>query len=527
MTKYYIIFISCFIINLNQNLQAQFNIEWQKSLGGNAIDLLLSSAPTADGGSILAGYSNSNDGDVSLHYGTIATSDYWIVKLNVDGEIVWQKTYGGTKNDAAYAVQPTSDGGYIVAGESYSNDMDVSNHIGLSDFPDYWIIKLDGNGDLEWEKSYGGTNIDAARSIMETDDDGFIVAGYSWSNDENVSGNHGFSDYWVIKISSVGTLVWQKSFGGSSFDAANSIIQSEDGEYIVAGNTYSNDGDVTFHSGTTAFSDCWIIKLYSDGTINWQRSFGGTDKDEARAIKQTSDDGFIITGNTSSSNGDVTVQHGDGDYWVFKIGLIGNLMWEKSLGGTFIDIAHDVLETEDGEYWVTGVSNSLTVDVSGHHGNEFTSDFWLAKLSQTGDLLAESSFGGSGDDSGWAILNPGSNQLILAGTTNSTDGDVNPAYSNGDYCVFKLNITTAIVSNDFSAINIFPNPAKSILTIAIAETILHFSPYLQIIDVNGKVVLSHILVNTNNAIPFNLTEGIYIIQIIGTHYDLTRKLLVE
>lgn len=513
MTKYYIIFISYFIINLNQGLQAQFNIEWQKSLGGNALDLLLSSAPTADGGTILAGYSNSNDGDISLHYGTSATSDYWIVKLNADGELIWQKTYGGTKNDAAYAVQPTSDGGYIVAGESYSNDIDITAHHGSTDYPDYWIIKLNSDGELEWEKSLGGTNIDAARTIMPTNDGGFVAAGFTWSNDENVSGNHGLSDYWVIKISSVGTLLWQHCYGGSAADAAYSVIQTNDGDYIVAGNTYSNDGDITFHLGTTSFSDSWIVKLFDDGTINWQRSFGGTDKDEARKIKQTEDEGFIIVGNTFSSDGDVTTQHGNGDYWVVKIGLIGNLMWQKSLGGSFIDIAHDVIQTETGEFFISGLSNSVTGDISSHHGTEFTSDFWLAKLSATGDILGEFSLGGSGDDASKCVINAGPNQLMLTGNTNSLDGDITPSYSNGDYCVFKLNITSSVNNNFISNLNISPNPTESDFNITVDENILNYQPLLQITNMNGITVLEKRLTLMNNFLHTDLPSGIYLVTI--------------
>ncbi|MCD6418321.1 hypothetical protein J7M00_06020, partial [bacterium] len=231
-------------------------IVWQKCLGGSDWDEAYSIQQTDDGGFIIAGESYSNDGDVSGNHGG---GDYWVVKLNSAGDIVWQKSLGGSDWDEAYSIQQTTDGGFIVAGESVSNDGDVSGHHGSSGYSaDYWLVKFNSAGSIEWQKSLGGSGDDVAFSIQQTTDGGFIVAGYSESNDSDVSGNHsyyGYYDYWVVKLNSAGNIDWQKCLGGSDDDWAYSIQQTFDGGYIVAGYSYSNDGDV---SGNHGAYDYWV-----------------------------------------------------------------------------------------------------------------------------------------------------------------------------------------------------------------------------------------------------------------------------
>ena len=210
---------------------------------------------TSDGGYITAGYSGSRNGDISdPRWG----EDYWIVKLDNTGNTEWQKSLGGTNSETARSILQTSDGGYIVAGHSTSIDGDVSGkHRQV--YPDYWIVKLDETGNIEWQKSLGGTGSDAANSILQTLDGGYMVAGSSQSNDGDVSGSHGDSDYWIVKLDETGNIEWQKSLGGKDLDNAQSIIQTSDGGYMAAGWSTSNDGDVSSNYGRFDF---WIVKLY-------------------------------------------------------------------------------------------------------------------------------------------------------------------------------------------------------------------------------------------------------------------------
>ncbi len=193
-----------------------------------------------------------------------------LAKSYAQPAIQWEHAYGGSDQDAANCIRQTSDSGYIVAGYSISTDGDVTGGHGSYD---YWVVKLSRTGSIQWEKTYGGSDQDLANCIQQTTDGGYIVAGRSRSTNGDVTGNHGMDDYWIVKLSSTGALQWQKSFGGSSNDAATSIQQTTDGGYIVAGYSNSFDGDITSSRG---MNDYWMVKLTSTGTMVWQKSFGGT-----------------------------------------------------------------------------------------------------------------------------------------------------------------------------------------------------------------------------------------------------------
>jgi hypothetical protein len=360
-------------------------IKWQKSLGSIHMEGANSMAHTSDGGYIVAGYASSNGGIVSGNHGNV---DYWVVKIDDTGAIQWQKSYGGTNYDVAFSIIQTKDSGYVVAGSSFSNDGDVTGHHGSNIYPDYWIVKLDDTGIIEWQKSLGGTNNDDATSILQTSDGGYIVAGYSSSNDGDVVGHHVNSmtitnDYWVVKLDGEGVIQWQKSLGGKYEDEATIILPTKDGGYIVGGGAASNDGDVTGHHGSTYIFDCWVVKINDTGAIQWQKSFGGSNADEVESIKETNEGGYIVAGYSRSNDGDATINHGNNgseDFWVVKLDDTGSLQWQKSLGGSVSEIASSVLETADSGYIVAGGATSFFGDISGHHGISGNSDCWVVKL---------------------------------------------------------------------------------------------------------------------------------------------------
>ena len=169
---------------------------------------------------------------------------------------------------------------------------------------------------ISWQKSLGGSDDDYARSIQQNTDEGYIIAGAFSSNDGDVSGNHGYFDYWIVKLTSAGDINWQKSLGGNEYDWANSIQQTTDGGYIIAGDSKSNDGDVSENQGD---DDSWIVKLTSTGEIDWQKALGGSGNDQASSIQQTTDGDYIIAGFSNSNDGNVSGNHGGFDYWIVKI----------------------------------------------------------------------------------------------------------------------------------------------------------------------------------------------------------------
>ena len=403
-------------------------IEWQKCLGGTADDFANSIQQTSDGGFIVAGETRSNDGDVSGNHGK---SDAWVVKLNSLGDILWKKCLGGTGNDYARSIQQISDGGFILTGYTNSNNGDVSGNNG---YYDAWVVKLNSSGDILWQKCLGGTYDDYARSIQQTSDTGFILAGYTFSNDGDVSGNHGFSDAWVVKLNSSGDIIWQKCFGGTNEDYAYSIQQTSDSGFIVAGYTFSNDGDV---SGYHGYFDYWVVKLNSSGDIEWQKCLGGTYYDYAYSIQQTSNGGFIVAGSTNSNNGDVSGYHGYFDYWVVKLNSSGDIEWQKCLGGTNNDYANSIQQTSDGGFIVAGYTESNDGDVSGDHGGDY--DAWVVKLNSSGDILWQKCLGGTIDDRAYSIQQTSDGGFIVAGFTVSNDGDVSGNHGASDAWVVKLN----------------------------------------------------------------------------------------
>ncbi|WP_309641011.1 T9SS type A sorting domain-containing protein [Flavobacterium sp.] len=493
-------------------------IEWQKTLGGTEFDSARSILQTPDGGYIVAGSSISNNGDVSGNHGG---SDVWVVKLSSLGDIIWQKSLGGSGGDYATSIQLTTDEGYIVAGSSSSTNGDISGNHGDSDF---WVVKLSPVGNIVWQKSLGGTGYDYATSIQQTSDDGYIVAGISMSNNGDASGNHGSQDYWVVKLSSLGDIVWQKSLGGTNGDYATSIQQTSDHGYIVAGGSDSNNGDA---SGNHGSYDFWVVKLSSEGDIVWQKSLGGTDYDNANSIQQTSDGEYIVVGQSMSNNGDVSINHGSYDFWVVKLSSLGDIVWKKCLGGTNADYANSIQQTTNGEYIVAGRSYSNDGDiVSGHH--EYY-DFWVILLNSSGTILAQKSLGGSGgDDVAYSVQQTTDGMYVIAGGTSSNDGDVSGNHGNEDFWVVKLNQEFLLSTNEIQIqpnISMLPNPSSNYITFQDDDKSNNNFKYI-IVDASGKVAKSgHSKFNEKINIQ-SLTNGNYIIQIeIENGEKKTEKLI--
>ncbi|RCR70529.1 hypothetical protein [Larkinella punicea] len=405
-------------------------MDWQKTLGGTDLDYSRAIKPTSDGGYVVAGETKSNDGNVSGNHGD---NDVWVVKLNGFGNMVWQKALGGTGYDFASAVIPTPDKGFVVAASTFSNNGDVSGNHGESDF---WVVKLNSAGGIVWQKALGGTGTEYARAITTTADGGFVVIGETLSNDGDVSGNHGGSDIWVVRLNSIGGIVWQKTLGGTGYEAATAITTTADGGFVLTGQTSSNDGDVSGNHGGQ--SDAWVVKLSGSGNVVWQRALGGssTQVDIALAITPTSDNGYTIAGTTSSDDGDVLGNHGRYDAWVVQLNDQGKFIWQKTLGGAGDDIANAITTTADGGFLVAGSTNSNDGDVSGFHGGIL--DVWVVKLTRLGQLSWQKPLGGTDEESVFGIAPASDGGYVMAGYTGSNNGDVTGNQGERDFWVIKL-----------------------------------------------------------------------------------------
>ncbi len=384
---------------------------WKKTIGGSGGDEIRSINKTTDGGFIMAGSSSTTTFDS----GNNGAKDFWVIKTDIEGGIEWQKLFGGSMTDEAFSAKQTTDGGYIIAGESMSNNFDVSGNHG--DF-DVWVIKLDGSGNLEWEKSLGGSKIDRARSVIQVSDGGFIIAGWSNSEDGDLTENKGNYDIWIVKLNSNGVIGWQVSYGGSSFEEANNVFETTDGGFIIGGTATSSDGDV---SASHAGYEMWVLKINNVGVLNWQKTYGGSSTDRLWGMDKCNDGGYILAGQSNSNDGDVTGNLGVNDGWVVKIDSQGNIMWEKSLGGSSTDQFNSVKQTLDGGFILGGHSASADGDL---YNNEGTFDYWALKLNAMAEVEWSTSFGGYTNEYIYSVLESSSGEYILAGYTHSDDGDV-------------------------------------------------------------------------------------------------------
>ncbi len=396
-------FIIVFCLLILKALAQAPDIEWQRSFEGVYAYSNQSIQQTEDGGYIVAGH-YERQGNYNNY-----TSDFWITKLDKSGITEWQKFFGGSgfnQNESYPSIQQTTDGGYIIAGSSYGGD-----GAGM----DYWVIKLDGAGNMQWQKTFGGSGTDWASSVRQTVDGGFIAAGRSMSNDGDVTGNHGGYDFWIVKLNESGSIQWQRSLGGSHDDWASSVWQTADEGFIIAGRSMSNDGDV---SGNHGYEDCWVIKLDKAGNIQWQKCYGGSALDRGYSIQQTEDRGFIVAGTATSKDGDLSDHNGDWAYWVLKLDESGDIQWQKTLGASRASVeAYSIQETGDGGYIVTG---------SGVTGNYAVAklDYSVIKLDESGNIQWQKSLGGSEIDISYSVIQTTDGGYVVAGYSMSNDGNV-------------------------------------------------------------------------------------------------------
>lgn len=361
-------------------LNASGEIEWENHVASDVtydVDLL----PAPDGGYLAVATAwkpecrGLNDG-VNFH----------AVKFNSVGEVEWKKYYGGSRNDYVYAATVTSDNNYILAGHTESNDGDVSgNHGGR----DYWIIKIDQQGTLIWQKALGGSLDEEAYGIAASDDGGCVVTGRSYSNDQDVTGNHGNIDAWTVRLSGNGDVQWKRTLGGSMFESGNAVTNGPGGGFIVAAQANSNDGDVSgLHNTFGAASDYWIISLSPSGNIIWSRCYGGRFNESPYAIKPVNGGGYVVFGSGESDDGDLTCNKGLSDAWLIRINATGSLLWQKSFGGNYYDEGFSVLPLADNSFIIA--AETCSQNVAGHHPHPTEhnlgtcGDFFIAKLAPEG-----------------------------------------------------------------------------------------------------------------------------------------------
>jgi hypothetical protein len=489
-------------------------IQWQKSLGSGGRDVANSIQQTYDGGYILAGSAGSINGDVSVGYGS---GDYWLVKLDGFGAIQWEKCYGGFATDEGQCAKQTLDSGFVFIGRSQSGGVGSGNHGG----DDYLVIKTDDLGNIQWKKSLGGSSSDWGLSIEQTHDGGFIALGVSTSTNGDVIGNHGGGgDYWAVKLSNSGAVEWQKCYGGTGYDYGDFIHQTYDRGYIISGYSSSTNGDVTGNHGQ---EDLWIIKTDSLGSIQWQKSLGGSSYESGTRIFQNVDSSYAVIGMSKSNNGNISGNHPYGDCWIIKLNSVGNIIWQKAFGGSNLDLGQDVQQTTDGGFIIGGYTTSNDGDVTGHHGS---GDGWVLKLDSIGNLEWQKCLGGTNVDMINSIQQTVDGAYVLAGNSTSNNGDLTSNKGQEDIWVIKLGQQVGLKENEvIPVVNAYPNPGNgSFIFTGLKKELLQ----VEVFNTIGEMIVTGLVnVDAPGLDMRNFENGIYFYRIKYSGRFQQGKLIIE
>jgi uncharacterized repeat protein (TIGR01451 family) len=391
-------------------------IVWQKPIGGSSsesADILIHSR---DSTFLMITSSFSTNGEVGGNYGA---TDIWVVNYNRSGTILWTRRLGSSSFEFPYDAFQKNNGQYIIGGQAGSgNNFDVSGNHG---FTDMWVINLAENGNTRWAKCFGGSSFDDLKRIIPTDDGGYIIVGSTQSTDFDATGNHGLYDLLTIKIDSLGGIQWRNILGGDNDDRVIDATKAADGSIYMVAKTYSNNtGNITNYKGD---GDIWVVKLNSSGVLQWQKTLGGSSDESPVRLRITNDNNLLILSTSSSNDGDVTGNHGSSDLWLTKLNTTGNIIWQKSFGGTNGEIADQIIEESDGSLVLLGAAYSNNGNLTGNFGR---TDIWVVKTTVDGNLQWQKNYGGSGWDGSVQVqkkLNH-TGYYIIGYTDSHNDGNV-------------------------------------------------------------------------------------------------------
>lgn len=393
-------------------------LKWQSKQGGAQTDYGRSIDSTADGGMVIAGYNRSITGAVTMKYPNPVeplSADGWIIKIDKSGNRVWSSQFGGSKHDEFWDVKATSDGGAIAVGETASADGDVTTPFGGIDM---MIVKVDANGNKQWFKTYGTSLAGVAKSVIILQDGTYLVAGYTAGNGNIFTGSKGGNDAWLLHLNTDGTVIKLKNYGGSDNDEAWDVKAIPSGGYVFTGYTGSrNTGNVTGHHGGT---DAWTVKVDADLNLVTAKCFGGTNNENSKGVKPMPDGGFIIAGNEGSNDLDFAgKQHNGTEAFLIRTNANLEKIWVRTYGSSGNDYFYDVVVKANGGLIGAGEAGANDGDVTGLFG---VADAWLADIDPaTGDLISQKTYGtGQGDRCEKLILWP-SGDILFTGMVSAAD----------------------------------------------------------------------------------------------------------
>jgi hypothetical protein len=421
-------------------------LHWQKAMGGKNNEFAYSTAELADGSLVIVGSTDSGkDGDIAEAKGGV---DMWVVKTNASGKIEWSKCYGGTKEDIATDVVETPDGGILVVGTTQSQDGDA---VGNGSRGGLILLKIKSNGILDWRRVIGsgiqaGENAflkadGTSRPSLKATKDGNFILGASREN--NVGGNLKGHDFWIAKINPIGGVIWQQSFGSSQTEAVSDVIQSSDGGYLLVGGTNAIIGEM--EGSGKGFYDIYLVKVNANGVFQWQKVFGGSSFDVGFSAIETSDKGFFIVGETTSKDGDFVGNLGNKDGYIIKIATDGKFLWKNLLGGVEDDGINKIQKVGN-NYVGYGFSGSKFNTIQ---ANSTLPDFWMVNFTEAGTVNSHRLWGGGDLDMARNGMTLKDGSFLLVGQTESIDGDIKQIKGNIDFWVIKVGTPLTVHVADF------------------------------------------------------------------------------
>jgi hypothetical protein len=499
-------------------------IEWDSLYGGNGHETLNTMLVTNDGGCIMGGYSESEKSG-NKSEASKGKSDFWVIKTDKNGTIEWDKTIGGDDYDELNSIVQTTDGGYLLGGDSSSGISGDKTEAKRSEQKDYWIVKLDGDGNIEWDKTIGGDGIDYLKSVNTTTDGGYILGGHSFSNrsGEKTENSKGRGDYWVVKLDSDKNIDWDITLGGDKNDVLTSVIQTNDGGYIVCGDTYSGiSGDKT--EPVKGHTDFWIVKLNANGTFDWDKAYGGDWNEQMETILETKDGGFILGGSVIDDDWEYS------SYLVIKTDKDGKVEWEKTYDSNELNYLRSIQETTDGGYIIGGEKEKAFGSIS---------YLWIIKTDGLGNIIWENTISRTSsehlasvqttEDGGYVI--GAESQIIVSENDEKNFYDFWLVKLSSDPTTIPTNPNVSVNSlqtRNFN-INIYPNPAQSRFKVQSSKFKVEDSE-IEIYDINGRKLLEKQIPAGVNEIEIDVSQlrnGVYFCKLSTKKESVTKKLIIK
>jgi hypothetical protein len=485
-----LILLMSFYSGINgQHLQ----IQWQQCYGGSDADIAYDIVST-DSGYIIAGMASSSDGDITNYHG--GEDDVWIVRTDEYGNLMWEKTYGGTGSEGAYRIfrAENSNNDFYLVGGSNSSDGDISNDP-YEESLDYWIVKIDSAGNKLWDKIVGGNGWEQIWTGTPTSDGGIAAFGWSSSDDGDVSNAYGLFDMWMIKLDSMGQKQWDQSIGTSGFEYGQAIIETSDNGFLVGGTSRIESGGNIDCDPYSYKAEAILFKLDSEGNEEWQQCYGGSGDEGILGLLEV-EDGYLFSAYANSSDGDLegSGYHGTDDIWLVKTDFEGNIIWQKCFGGSNSEFANVMFQTSDEGLMVFGITSSKNGDVVGNHSSVETNySIWVFKINNTGELLWQQCIGGiSSEKIQFGVLQKSDHDYVIAGQMSySPSYDVDCQNHQGDYeyWLFEVIDTTVSVAETKKedGFNVYPNPANEKFKVS-SPMFVNEKYQLEIVDLFGRKV---------------------------------------